>query len=80
MDSKTRDCLVTGYEALIPLIALPDPNDRHVAAAAIVGRCDVIVTQHLKHFPREALAPYGIDVQQPDEFLASELRPFAHLL
>jgi hypothetical protein len=51
MDSKTRDCLVTGYEALIPVIQLPDANDRHVLAAAIVGHCDVIVTQNLKHFP-----------------------------
>jgi len=48
MDSKTRDSLVTGYEALIPSLELPDPNDRHVLAAAIVGRCDVIVTQNLK--------------------------------
>jgi len=46
MDSKTRDCLVTGYEALIPFIELPDSNDRHVVAAAIVGRCDVIVMQN----------------------------------
>jgi len=73
MDSKTRDCLVTGYEALIPLIELPDPNDRHVVAAAIVGRCDVIVTQNRKHFPDVAVAPYGIDVQHPDEFLCNHL-------
>ncbi len=63
MDSKTRDCLVE----------LPDPNDRHVVAAAIVGHCDVIVTQNLKHFPKEALAPYGLDVQHPDEFLCNHL-------
>ncbi len=25
------------YESLIPTIELPDPNDRHVLAAAIVG-------------------------------------------
>ena len=34
MDRAARDCLVTGYEKLIPAIDLPDPNDRHVLAAA----------------------------------------------
>jgi len=73
MDSKTLDCLITGYEGLIPLLALPDPNDRHVLAAAIVGRCDVIVTQNLKHFPEAALTPYGIRAEHPDEFLCHHL-------
>jgi len=44
MDRHTRDALVLGYEALIPTLTLPDPGDRHVLAAAITGRCDVIVT------------------------------------
>lgn len=73
MDRNTRDCLVTDYEALIPGIELPDPDDRHVVAAAIVGRCDVIVTQNIKDFPEAVLAPYGIAVQHPDEFLCNHL-------
>jgi PIN domain len=73
MDRSIRDCLVTGYEALIHVLELPDPDDRHVLAAAIVGRCDVIVTQNLKDFPNTALEPYGIDVQHPDEFLWNHL-------
>ena len=36
MNGHVRDCLVTGYESLIPSLALPDPEDRHVLAAAIV--------------------------------------------
>jgi hypothetical protein len=40
MDTGVRDCLVTGYQPLIPSLSLPDPDDRHVLAAAIVGRCD----------------------------------------
>ena len=35
MDRNIRDCLVTGYETLIPGLQLPDPNDCHVLAAAI---------------------------------------------
>jgi hypothetical protein len=58
---------------LIPSLTLPDPDDRHVLAAAIIGRCDVIVTQNLKDFPDAVLACYGIDVQHPDEFLCNHL-------
>lgn len=73
MDRAVRDCLVTGYEPLIEALALPDQEDRHVLAAAIAGRCDVIVTQNLKDFPAEALAPYGMEAQHPDEFLSNHL-------
>ena len=73
MDKATRDCLVTGYEALIPTLTLIDADDRHVLAAAVVGRCDVVVTQNLKHFPGEALDPFGIEAQNPDEFLCNHL-------
>jgi hypothetical protein len=73
MDAATRDCLVKGYERLIPSIHLPDPNDRHVVAAAIVGRCDAIVTQNLRDFPEETLAPHGIERLHPDNFLFTQM-------
>jgi hypothetical protein len=41
MDMKAPDALVAGYEGLIPDLDLPNPNDRHVLAAAILGRADV---------------------------------------
>lgn len=72
MDQATRDSLVVGYESLIPTLSLPDPGDRHVLAAAIVGRCDVIVTQNLKDFPSTALDPFGIEAQHPDDFLCHQ--------
>lgn len=73
MDRATRDCLVTGYESLIPSLTLPDPDDRHVLAAAIIGRCDVIVTQNLKDFPLTILEPLGIEAKHPDDFLLDQL-------
>lgn len=70
MNEHTRDALVEGYQSLIPTIeGLPDPDDRHVLAAAIVGRSNVIVTYNLKDFPQPALAPFGIEAQHPDEFI-----------
>ena len=69
MDKAAEDALVTGYEDLIEALRLPDPDDRHVLAAAIRGRVDVIVTVNVRDFPAEVLAPFGIDAQHPDEFI-----------
>lgn len=69
MDLHVRDCLVVGYEALIEGILLPDPNDRHVLAAAIRAHAQTIVTYNLSDFPTSYLAQYEIDVQHPDGFL-----------
>jgi predicted nucleic acid-binding protein len=55
MNAHVRDCLVGNYESLISSLSLPDPDDRHVLAAAIRARADVIVTFNLKDFPAEAL-------------------------
>lgn len=73
MDKASQDSLVIDYAPLIPSLSLPDPDDRHVLAAAIVGRCDVIVTRNLQDFPKYALAPFKIEAQHPDEFLSNHL-------
>jgi len=69
MDAHVRDALVTGYESLIETLQLPDPDDRHVLAAAIRSNADAIVTFNQKDFPEDALAPFGIDVIHPDDFI-----------
>ena len=69
MDRHAEDALVTGYEDLIEGLHLPDPNDRHVLAAAIRGRADVIVTRNVRDFPADVLGPFGVDAQHPDEFI-----------
>ena len=63
------DGLVTDYESLIPGLWLPDPNDRHVLAAAIRARADVIVTFNLADFPESSLSQFEIAAQHPDEFI-----------
>ncbi|WP_172136953.1 PIN domain-containing protein [Adlercreutzia sp. ZJ473] len=50
-------------------IELPDPNDRHVVAGAIAGRCEIIVTYNIRDFPKEILAPSGLRAMHPDDFL-----------
>lgn len=44
MNDAVRDCLVAGYEDLIDSLTLPDPDDRHVLAAAIRAGAGVVVT------------------------------------
>ena len=69
MDKHAEDALVTGHEDLIDGLHLPDPDDRHVLAAAIRGRADVIVTANVRDFPAEVLTPFEIEAQHPDEFI-----------
>ena len=74
INASVPDCLVTNYEKLVTSIELPDPDNRHVVAAAIVGHADAIVTFNTKDFPAAVLQPYGIEVQHPDEFLMNQLQ------
>lgn len=73
MDAHVRDAKVTGYESLIDTIHLPDPDDRHVLAAAIRCNADAIVTFNLKDFPEAALSPFGIEVIHPDDFVCYQI-------
>lgn len=69
MDEHVPDCLVTGYEPLIPTLTLPDPDDRHVLAAAINAGAGLIVTFNLNDFPASALGEHQIEAIHPDEFV-----------
>lgn len=73
MNAHVRDSLVTGFEYLIPSISLPDPDDRHVAAAAIHSGASLIVTFNLKDFPADALKSYNLEAQHPDDFIVDLL-------
>lgn len=73
MNEFVPNCLVTNYEYIIDTLELPDPDDRHVLAAAMAGRCDAIITFNLHHFPKDVCMTYGVDVLDPDTFLCSQM-------
>jgi hypothetical protein len=68
MQEALPDALVIDYEHLIPTLTLPDPNDRHVLAAAIHCGATKLVTSNLKDFPSSILRIHGIEAQHPDDF------------
>jgi predicted nucleic acid-binding protein len=70
INASVPDCLVTEFETLIPSLQLPDPDDRHILAAAITAEADRIITINLKDFPKAALANHNIIAQHPDDFIA----------
>lgn len=70
MNAAVDDCLVSGFESLeAGLTGLPDPNDRHVLAAAIHCGAQEIVTFNIRDFPDAFLHPYGIRAVHPDTFV-----------
>lgn len=73
MNRSVRDCLVLDYEPIEHGLELPDPGDRHVLAAAIKTRAQVLVTRNLKDFPEAALRAWDIDAKSPDQFILDQL-------
>jgi len=61
---------VKGYEEQIPIVNLPDPNDRHVVAAGITAGASVILTWNIRDFPSRELKKFGLRKQTPDAFLS----------
>ena len=69
MDLRFPNGCVRGHEAIVPMLTLPDPNDRHVLAVALRSGAKYIVTFNLKHFQKTFLQPYGIEAVSPDKFV-----------
>lgn len=74
MCEAVPDGLVRGHLDLIKDLQLPDPDDRHVLAAAIRSGAQWIVTDNVKDFPPEALGGHGVEVRTPDELVLWLLR------
>jgi PIN domain len=73
MNLAVPGALVDGYETLVEALKLPDPDDRHVLAAAITAGALVIVTSNIKDFPAETLGPLGIEAKTPDDFVLDQI-------
>jgi hypothetical protein len=71
MSGAVRDVLVKGYEPLIDILVLPD--DRHVLAAAIRAKAQVIVTSNLKDFPADKLSAWDVHAIRPDAFIEAQV-------
>lgn len=73
MNSHIRDCLVEIPNEFVEAISdIPDLNDRHVVAGAVLSRCHAIVTWNLKDFPDETLGKYRLEAIDPDTFLENQ--------
>lgn len=73
MNHAFDDALVSGWEPLVGALELPDQDDRHVVAAALLGRADAIVTANVKDFPSTVLGPLGLEAVTVDDFLLNQL-------
>src|SRR5262245_53956352 len=69
MDEHVRGCRVRGYQRWERRLTLPDPDDRHVLAAALACVADLIVTFNISDFPAHILSPFGVAAVLPDAFV-----------
>ena len=70
MNAVLPEAVVEDHRPFIADLTLPDPDDRHVLAAAIAGKASVIVTLNVKDFPAKNLLAHGVTSKSPDDFLA----------
>ena len=73
MDAHAPGSLVTGFEYRMKGLTLPDPDDRHVLAAAVHSQSGVIITNNLKDFPGRVLQEHKLSAQAPDDFVMTLL-------
>ena len=67
MRREFADAEVDGWQPLEGTFGLPDPDDEHVLAAAVIAGAGAIVTENLKGFPADRIPP-GIQVLSAREF------------
>ncbi len=80
MNGASEDAAVSGWEDSVSTVTLPDPDDRHVVAAALRGRADAIVTANVRDYPPDVLDPLNLEVIHPDTFLLDQLDLAPHVV
>lgn len=74
MEGAFPEAMIEGHEHLeAALVGLPDPDDRHVVAAALHAGAAQIITNNLRDFPADVMAQFQIDVRSADDFIADTL-------
>ena len=73
IDTAFADACVEWLPSLKEAVTLPDPDDRHVVAAAVHGMADAIVTANLRVYPLDVLEPLNITVVHLDALLRDQL-------
>ena len=72
MNNAVPDGRIEGFENFSSKLTGINPKDRHVLAAAIVGKVQTIVTYNIKDFPKKELSKFGIECAHPDAFLSDQ--------
>jgi hypothetical protein len=74
MKMAFEDAMVSSYDDFMCVCdKIPDGNDRHVLAAALKTQAAIIVTDNIRHFPSEVVAPLNIEACTSDEFIANTI-------
>lgn len=67
MRRNFQDSIVRDWEGLEGSYGLPDPDDEHVLAAAVVGGAGSIITDNFRDFPLNKI-PSGIQITSVQDF------------
>ncbi|WP_374305658.1 PIN domain-containing protein [Methylocella sp.] len=74
MEDAFEEAMVSDFDKFMCIgDGFPDPGDAHVIAAALKTQAAMIVTENLKDFPCDLLAPLNIEARSSDAFIADTI-------
>lgn len=74
MERAFEEASIADFEPFMAVAAaLPDQGDHHVLAAALKIQAQTIITENLRDFPTDILAPLGIEARSADDFIADTI-------
>jgi predicted nucleic acid-binding protein len=56
------------------------PKDRHVLAAAVIAKAEIIVTRNIKDFQDQDLNYWNVKAQSPDDFLSDLFEQYPQIM